>query len=143
MGQELIYFLFGTHNILIDRKHIYPVEEQERAKITKKNLERAKKVMEELENLANQDEKITKEEKDLLNSIKKGIDEYQEILSKSLEDNKVTEEELEEIHILEKRILQDASAQVFSDGTVSEDEKAIMKEIIKIIEDLALMRLEE
>lgn len=96
----------------------------------------ARKITNKLKNVAQKDEKISEEEKSLLINIEHNLNNYEDLVKQKLKiplDSK----DFEKIHILEKKIVQDASSEAYKDGNLSEDERVLLKRLIELIDDLS------
>jgi tellurite resistance protein len=96
----------------------------------------AQQLLDRLEKSIVEDDNVSNEEKQLLVSIRDNVGQYKDLMDEAMADNIVSDEEYRRIHIIEKKIIQDASAIAFSDGKVSDDEKKIMGQIIEIFESI-------
>ncbi len=105
--------------------------------------ERIKEKVEKLEELykklleqANIDGKITKEEEEILENIRLGIEEFKQYADKALEDNLVTVSEHTRMLQLQNKILRESEKQALMDDKISKDEKELLELLIKSIRSL-------
>ncbi len=107
-----------------------------RLNIMKKKLERALKIVDELSSVAEMDGEITAEEQQIINSISANVNSLYNYVNAAMVDEEITDEEMENIHVLEKRIIQEASSEAFKDGKISTDEKALLTRLILLMEEM-------
>ncbi len=96
-------------------------------------LDISKELLQTLSEVANEDGKITEEELSLLSTIEKNVSLLQAEIMQILQHNEITGENLEILHMIEKRIVQDASSEVFNDGVVSSDEKKLIVQLFELV----------
>ncbi|RMG35435.1 MAG: hypothetical protein D6732_09320 [Methanobacteriota archaeon] len=110
--------------------------QKERLEKLKKKMETAKTIVEQLQEVAEIDGELTVEETRLINSIAMNVNEFYNLVEAAMADNTITDEELEEIHVYEKRIIQEASSEAFKDGKISPEERALLTKLIFIMETM-------
>ena len=93
-------------------------------------------IMEKLDALADSDYVYTDDEIILFDHINANLDHYFVLLEKFIEDNVITDEELDEMKKFEKKIVEDAKSKAFEDGKISEDEKALLDKLVVLLEAL-------
>lgn len=96
-------------------------------------LGRANRVMEDLIDIAVRDKNISEEEKKILFSINKNLEQYARLIIESISDNKITDEEKEDIAMLEQKIIDDANNIALNDENLSDDEKKLLYRLIDTI----------
>lgn len=73
----------------------------------------------------------------LLENIKNNLIDLEKVINNSLSLDKVTDEDFRKIHVLEKKVVQDAMAKAYEDGIVTKDEKVIIQQLFDDIENLS------
>ncbi len=101
---------------------------------TRNKLSRIKDIENDLKKIKTK--KFTSDENALYLNFKNNIIEYDKLVNSILADGKVSMEEMENIQIIEKKILQDARATVLEDGKVTSEEAILLKKLIAIFETL-------
>lgn len=96
-------------------------------------LGRANRVMEDLIDIAVRDKNISEEEKKILFSINKNLEQYARLIIESISDNEITDEEKEDIAMLEQKIIDDANNIALNDENLSDDEKKLLYRLIDTI----------
>lgn len=96
-------------------------------------LGRANRVMEDLIEIAVADKNISEEEQKILFSINKNLEQYARLIIESISDNKITDEEKEDIAMLEQKIIDDANNIALNDENLSDDEKKLLYRLIDTI----------
>lgn len=100
-------------------------------------LERMKKALNLITQKAEQDGKITDEEKTILNSVKNNVEEYATYLEKALEDNIIDEKERNQLIDLEESIYAEAYFSAMNDNKLDGDEVLLLKTLIRSIDPKA------
>ncbi|MCY3413154.1 MAG: hypothetical protein INQ03_16060 [Candidatus Heimdallarchaeota archaeon] len=95
-----------------------------------KRLENARDTIIKIKSLKKAD--LNMDEEALLKNFRANLYEYSKLINQALEDNEVTPEELSEIQIREKKILQDARATILADGEVSKQEQELLEKLIDL-----------
>ncbi len=111
-------------------------EEKDRLEEMKKKMEKAKTIVDQLQEVAEIDGELTVEETRLINSIATNVDRFYTLIESAIADQTITDEEMEQIHIYEKRIIQEASSEAFRDGKISPEERALLTKLIFIMETM-------
>lgn len=96
-------------------------------------LGRANRVMEDLIEIAVADKNISEEEQKILFSINKNLEQYARLIIESISDNEITDEEKEDIAMLEQKIIDDANNIALNDENLSDDEKKLLYRLIDTI----------
>ena len=96
-------------------------------------LGRANRVMEDLIDIAVADKNISDEEKEILFSINKNLEQYARLIINSISDDKISDQEKEDIAALEQKIIDDANNIALNDENLSEDEKKLLYRLIDTI----------
>lgn len=96
-------------------------------------LGRANRVMEDLIEIAVADKNISEEEQKILFSINKNLEQYAKLIIESISDNEITDEEKEDIAMLEQKIIDDANNIALNDENLSDDEKKLLYRLIDTI----------
>lgn len=96
-------------------------------------LGRANRVMEDLIDIAVRDKNISEEEQKILFSINKNLEQYARLIIESISDNEITDEEKEDIAMLEQKIIDDANNIALNDENLSDDEKKLLYRLIDTI----------
>ena len=76
------------------------------------------------------------DETKLLNNFRDNMFSYSKLVNKAIDDDLVTIEEMEEIQIIEKKILQEARAIILEDGEISKGEGELIHKLIEFFESL-------
>jgi len=105
--------------------------------IVKQKVIKAQKIIQSLKDVALEDGEISEEERKLILNIGRNLEGYFSIVKNSAVDSLSQNEEL---HIMEKRILQDAQAQALEDGLLSKEEKKLLAELITLMEEITNLR---
>lgn len=105
-------------------------------KMVKDKLAAVELLTKKLEEIAEEDEEVTDEELILLNTIKLNIDQYKTIVETALNHEVITEEDLENIHTFEKRILHTANEAALQDGFISDDERYLLDNMIDYMTEI-------
>lgn len=105
--------------------------------VIRQKVMKAKDLIGNLKKVALDDGEITEEERVLIVNIGKNLENYFSIV-KNAEGDVLSQNE--ELHIMEKRILQDAHATALSDGMMSDNEKSLLAELIKIMQEISELR---
>ena len=96
-------------------------------------LGKANRVMEDLIDIAVADKNISEEEKQILFSINKNLEQYARLIIESISDNKITDQERQAIADLEQKIIDDANNIALNDENLSSDEKKLLYRLIDTI----------
>jgi hypothetical protein len=72
----------------------------------------------------------------LLNNFRDNMFSYSKLVNKAFDDDVVTIEEMEEIQIIEKKILQESRAIMLEDGEISKGEGELISKLIELFENL-------
>ena len=104
-------------------------------KTIKSKVKIAKDIIKTLTDTANTDDKISDDEIGIIMNIKRNLDSYFEIVDEFDDSEILTRSE--EMHIIEKKIIQDATAKAFEDGEVTDDEKGLLKKLAELMESIA------
>ncbi len=78
------------------------------------------------------------DETNLLNNFRDNMFSYSKLVNDAIEDKLVTGDEMEDIQIIEKKILQDARAIMLEDGKISKGENDLIMKLIELFEKLTL-----
>ena len=82
-------------------------------------------------------ETLTDEDENaLLDNFRDNMFSYSKLVNKAIEDDLVTFEEMEEIQIIEKKILQESRAIMLEDGEISRGESELIHKLIELFENL-------
>lgn len=108
----------------------------DRLQAIKEKMGKAKTIVDQLQEVAEIDGELTEEEIMLINSISMNVNRFYDVVEAAIADEQVTDEELEEIHVFEKRIIQEASSEAFKDGKISPEERALLTKLIFIMETM-------
>lgn len=90
-------------------------------------------MMEDLIEIAVADKNISEEEQKILFSINKNLEQYARLIIESISDNEITDEEKEDIAMLEQKIIDDANNIALNDENLSDDEKKLLYRLIDTI----------
>ena len=104
-------------------------------KTIKSKVKIAKDIIKSLTEIANTDDKVTDDEIGIIMNIKRNLDSYFEIVDEFDESEILTRSE--EMHIIEKKIIQDATAKAFEDGQITDDEKLLLTKLAELMESIA------
>ncbi len=111
-------------------------EQLQRLKLIMKKISSVQRILDEINEIANQDGEVTEEEVKIINSINYHFEKYVSMLETVLEDGKIDDFELEQIYAYEKKIVQMASSEAFTDGKISRDEKNLIESLIANLEEI-------
>ncbi len=111
-------------------------KDEERIQNILSKLKKAKEIIGELNKIAEADGEISLEEMQLLNSINFNLEKFFSLVSSAANDGVITDEELVQIHVFEKRIIQEASSKAFEDGRISNEERALLTKLILLMEEM-------
>lgn len=111
------------------------MSEEYSKKTVKAKIKIAKEIVQNLTDVANTDDMISDDEIGLIMNIKRNLDSYFDIIDKYDDTDSLTRSE--EMHIIEKRIIQDATAKAFEDGKITGEEKKLLKKLAELMESLA------
>ena len=101
----------------------------------KEKVLKAKEIVTKLGKIANDNKKMTNEEKELILNIGKNVNRYFQFIKDIPPGQEF--EKTEDLSILEKKIVQDATAKAFEDGQISQDERRLLQELVKLMEEIA------
>ncbi|MCE7736376.1 MAG: hypothetical protein GPJ54_15965 [Candidatus Heimdallarchaeota archaeon] len=104
-------------------------------KTIKSKIKIAKDIVQSLTEVADTDGKMTDDEIGLIMNIKRNLDSYFAIIEQYDDSDILTRSE--EMHIIEKKLIQDATAKAFEDGKISDDEKQLLKKLAELMESIA------
>ena len=99
-------------------------------------LNKANKLMEDLIDMAMDDEKITLDEKDMLFSVNQNLAQYARLIIESVSDGEVDEDELHNLKELENKIVTDAHLIATSDNYISDDERKMLNQLVSVIQSI-------
>ncbi|MFV2014942.1 MAG: hypothetical protein ACC656_05920, partial [Candidatus Heimdallarchaeota archaeon] len=85
-----------------------------------------------------EDDKISEDERNLLDSIMVNLKEYAQAVEYALVDGVITEEEKEELLDLRKKLISDAESTAFKDEVITEEEVNIIAKLAKVMTELDL-----
>lgn len=108
----------------------------EEAKNVLDTLQKANKVMEDLIDLALGDEKISKEEQEILFSINSNLQHYVKLSIEAVSDNIITDDERSKLIAVGDKVIADAEKIAMKDSSISDDEKSLLDSLITSIKDL-------
>ena len=91
--------------------------------------------MTKLGKIANENKTMTNEEKELILNIGKNVNRYFQFIKDIPAGQEYAK--TEDLSILEKKIVQDATAKAFEDGKISQDERRLLGELVKLMEEIA------
>ena len=89
----------------------------------------------ELMEAANRDGIVTPEEFDIIEQVKVDADSYNLILQESLDDGKITPEEMENLNGLKQMIIERAELIAKIDGNFDDDEQILLKKLADILQN--------
>ena len=101
----------------------------------KMKIEVAGGIVKTLTDVASRDDDITDEEIALIMNIKRNLDKYLYLIDKYDEMDLNTRSE--EMHAIEKTIIQDATAKAFEDGKITNDEKQLLTKLSELMRSLS------
>ncbi len=104
-------------------------------KVIKSKVKIAKDIVQKLTEVANTDDNITDDEINLIMNIKRNLDNYFAIIDEYDDSDDLTRSE--EMHIIEKKLIQDATAKAFEDGKITGDEKQLLAKLAELMENIA------
>lgn len=104
-------------------------------KAIKSKIKIAKEIVQTLTDVANIDGKLKDDEISLIMNIKRNLDSYFAIIEGYDDSDDLTRSE--EMHIIEKKLIQDATAKAFEDGKITDDEKQLLRKLVELMESIA------
>jgi tellurite resistance protein len=104
-------------------------------KVIKSKVNIAKDIVQSLTEVADTDGKMTDDEIGLIMNIKRNLDNYFAIIQEYDDTDVLTRSE--EMHIIEKKLIQDATAKAFEDGKITDDEKQLLRKLAELMESIA------
>lgn len=104
-------------------------------KAIKSKIKIARDIVQTLTEVANKDDEITDDEISLIMNIKRNLNSYFAIIEEYDDSDNLTRSE--EMHIIEKKLIQDATAKAFEDGKISDDEKQLLRKLAELMESIA------
>lgn len=103
-------------------------------KTAQSKLDAANKIIVKIDSLNNT---LTEDdETNLINNFRTNMHSYSKMVSNAMDDDVVTLDEMEEIQIIEKKILQEARAIILEDGEISKGEGELIRKLIELFESL-------
>ena len=111
-------------------------EQLRRLKLIMKKISSVKRILDQINKIAEEDGNVTDEEVQIINAINFHFDKYVTLLEEILEDNVITDIELEQVYANEKKIVQMASSKALMDGVVSNDERRLITSLIDNLEEI-------
>jgi tellurite resistance protein len=91
--------------------------------------------MKKIADKAKEDGEISDDEYKILEKVSFDVAEYMVFLEKSTEDDHINEIEQKKLHELKKKIVFNAMGVASEDGIVTDEEHALVSEIIQILRD--------
>ncbi|MHA2028209.1 MAG: hypothetical protein ACW99A_06470 [Candidatus Kariarchaeaceae archaeon] len=111
------------------------MSEEYSKKTIKSRVKIAKDIIKSLTDIANIDDRISDDEIAIIMNIKRNLDSYFTIVDEFDDSESLTRPE--EMHIIEKKIIQDATAKAFEDGKITDDEKQLLTKLVDLMESIA------
>jgi hypothetical protein len=111
------------------------MSEEYSAKAIKLRVKKAREIIKSLTDVADSDHDITDDEIAIIMNIKRNLEKYFAIVD-DFDDSEILTKS-EEMHVIEKMIIQDATAKAFEDGTITDDEKKLLSKLVELMESIA------
>lgn len=102
--------------------------------IAQERLQRIKTAIEKIIEKANDDGVITEEECNIIKAAKEGFSKYMELLSSSMEDGIIDQDEMNRLIDLEEKIMSDTYFVAMQDDNLSFDEMILLKTLLLSID---------
>lgn len=99
-------------------------------------LNKANNLMEDLIDMAMEDEKLSDDEKDMLFSINRNLGGYARLIVDTISDGKITDEERRSLRALEENIIEEAQSIAAQDDRISDEEKKLLNELITTVKSM-------